>query len=132
MRVNAIDHVNIVTDDLDGTCTFYERLLGLTRTTSAGQSIGYRSAWMSDTHGNALIHVLWNDPAKQTTRGHTPGGPTGAVHHIALRCTDFEGMQRIAGELGIEHRVNDGQAGLRQIFVHDPNNVLLELIFPDE
>ncbi|MFF3574870.1 VOC family protein [Nocardia jiangxiensis] len=96
MRVSAIDHVNIVADDLEGTCTFYEQLLGLTTTTSAGQSIGYSSAWLTDTEGNALIHVLWNDPSKQTPQGHTSGGTTGAIHHIALRCNDFEQTRRIA------------------------------------
>lgn len=130
MPVNAIDHVNIVTNDLDRTCAFYEQLLGLTATTSAGRAIGYRSTWLTDTEGNALIHVLWNDPGKQVTRGHAPGGPTGAIHHIALRCDDFEHMKRIAREMGLEHRANDGVAGLRQIFVRDPNNVLLELVFP--
>ena len=31
MQVNALDHVNIITDNLDGTCTFYAELLGLDR-----------------------------------------------------------------------------------------------------
>ena len=31
MQVEALDHVNIITDDLDGTAKFYEDLLGLER-----------------------------------------------------------------------------------------------------
>ncbi|MES2303275.1 MAG: VOC family protein, partial [Pseudomonadota bacterium] len=31
MNVNALDHVNIITDQLDGTAEFYRTLLGLER-----------------------------------------------------------------------------------------------------
>ena len=31
MQVNALDHVNIITDQLDATATFYAQLLNLER-----------------------------------------------------------------------------------------------------
>jgi hypothetical protein len=41
-------------------------------------------------------------------------------------------LERCA-KLGIEHRVNDRKFGdLRQVFVTDPNNVVLELNFAGE
>ena len=31
MQVQALDHVNVITGDLEGTCAFYHELLGLER-----------------------------------------------------------------------------------------------------
>ncbi|WP_369015638.1 VOC family protein, partial [Dactylosporangium matsuzakiense] len=31
MRINGIDHVNLLTDDLDASAAFYELVLGLAR-----------------------------------------------------------------------------------------------------
>ena len=57
-------------------------------------------------------------------------GPTGALHHVALRCAGYEELRARLASYGLEHRINVVAAvGLRQIFVLDPNQVLLELNF---
>ncbi len=49
---------------------------------------------------------------------------------IALRCTGYGAtLDRIAA-MALDHRANTvAAAGLRQLFVHDPDGVLLELNF---
>lgn len=130
MQVSGIDHVNILTKDLDATASFYERLLGLTRTENAGIAMGFRGAWMRDEAGNAIVHLVWKDPASDRYDGYDPGQPTNAVHHVAFRCEGFAAMRDKLDALGEEYRVNDRQYGsVRQIFLVDPNAVNLELNF---
>ena len=56
--------------------------------------------------------------------------PTTALHHVALRCSGYEEVRARLARGGIAHQLNEvAAAGLRQIFVLDPNEVLLELNF---
>lgn len=130
MRVSGIDHVNILTRDLDATASFYEQLLGLTRSDNNGIGMGFRGAWMRDATGSAIVHLVWKDPASDRYEGYDPGEPTNAVHHVAFRCDGFEAMRGKLDALHLEYRVNDRQYGeVRQIFLVDPNAVNLELNF---
>jgi len=130
MQVSGIDHVNILTDHLDQTAQFYERLMGLTRTENPAVGMGFKGAWMRDAHGNAIVHLVWKDPASDRYEGYDPGGSTNAVHHVAFKCSGFEDTVARLEAMGCEYRVNDLQhLGLRQIFVVDPNAVNLELNF---
>ena len=129
MHTEAIDHVNILTDDLDATARFYHEVLGLTRGVTPGAARGMQGAWMCDSDGRAIVHVVLRDPDAAFGAGHVPGTPTGAIHHVAFRCTGFaEARERIAA-LGYAHRVNDGILGLSQIVLPDPNGITVELNF---
>jgi catechol 2,3-dioxygenase-like lactoylglutathione lyase family enzyme len=133
MQVNALDHVNIVTFDLEGTVAFYEGLLGLKRAESPGAAFGFKGAWMVDALGNAIVHLGLKEPDRDYGPEHQPGTVTGAVHHVALRCEDFDGAITRLQAMGIAYRASDvATFGLRQIFVTDPNNVNLELNFPGD
>jgi len=130
MQVSGIDHVNIITDDLDGTVAFYGQVLGLERRDSPGVAMGFKGAWLCDAAGNAIVHLMWNDPERELGAGHVPGDKTAAVHHVAFRCAGFDAAKARLDGMGMEYRVNDRQFGdLRQIFVTDPNNIALELNF---
>lgn len=49
---------------------------------------------------------------------------------MALKCSGYEELRAQLTRRGLEHRLNEvTAAGLRQIFVLDPNGVLLELNF---
>lgn len=132
MQVSAIDHVNILTDDLEGTVRFYEEVLGFTRGETPGSAMGFKGAWMKDATGHPLLHLVWNDPDREFGAGHIPGQPTGAIHHVALRCQGFAATRARLEAMGITHRVNDGMLGLRQIFLSDPNAISVELNFPGD
>ena len=132
MQVSGIDHVNILTDNLDKTAQFYERLMGLTRTGNPAIAQGFKGAWMRDSHGNAIVHLVWKDPQMDRYEGYVPGESTNAVHHVAFKCTGFDKTIVRLEEMDVPYRVNDLQhLGLRQVFVADPNAVNIELNFSD-
>ncbi|NKB15738.1 MAG: hypothetical protein HC774_00545 [Sphingomonadales bacterium] len=87
---------------------------------------------MYDNAGNAILHLNSFDCPRAFDRDVAPGSETGAIHHVALRCGDFdEVMARLDGR-GADYKINDlSSIGLKQIFTADPNNVLLELNFFD-
>lgn len=130
MKVEALDHVNIITDDLDGTARFYEELLGLERRDGPPPLTPATAQWMHDEAGRAIIHINSLDCVRAYHREITPGDLTGALHHVALRLSGYEETLDRLRARGADFQTNLVAAiGLRQIFTADPNNVLLELNF---
>ncbi len=130
MNVNALDHVNIITDRLDVTAEFYKSLLGLERRNAPAPMTPQNAQWMYDEQDRPIIHINAVDCPRAFAREVEPGSLTGAIHHVALNCSGYdEVLARISGA-GMEFQINTVEAiGLRQIFTADPNNVLLELNF---
>ncbi|MWV26675.1 VOC family protein [Aurantiacibacter rhizosphaerae] len=130
MQVEALDHINIITGDLDGTARFYESLLGLERRDAPPPLTPQTAQWMFDAQGRAIIHINSLDCARTYDRDITPGDLTGALHHVALRLSGYDEMKARLDARGADYQENVVEAiGLRQIFTADPNNVLLELNF---
>ncbi|MFB0612238.1 VOC family protein [Aurantiacibacter poecillastricola] len=130
MQVEALDHVNIITDDLDGTARFYEELLGLERRDAPPPLTPETATWMFDSQGRAIVHINSLDCIRAYDREIRPGDLTGALHHVALRLTGYAEMKARLDARGADYKENMVDAiGLRQIFTADPNNVLLELNF---
>lgn len=130
MQVNWLDHVNVITDRLDETAEFYRALLNLKRRDAPPPLTPQNAQWMYDAGGKAIIHINSVDCPRAFDREVQPGALTGAVHHVALNCTGYvEVLDRVKA-LGTAFQCNTVDAiGLRQVFVSDPNNVLLELNF---
>ncbi len=129
MRVNALDHVNIIVADLEGTARYYAELFGLERRDAPPPLTPRNAQWMYDAAGRAVIHINSLDCPRTFEREVQPG-PTGAVHHVALNCTGYAEMISRLKHHGRRHQLNEVTAvGLRQIFTLDPNGVLLELNF---
>jgi catechol 2,3-dioxygenase-like lactoylglutathione lyase family enzyme len=130
MKVNGLDHINIIANDLDETVAFYETVLGLHGQKTPNTMPGFEGRWLNDAGGRAIIHLMTHNAQRHGERLAASGRATGTIDHIALACEGFEATKQRCAELGIEHRVNDRQfADLRQIFVTDPNDVSLELNF---
>ena len=130
MQVEALDHVNIITDDLDGTARFYADLLELERRDAPPPLTPQNAQWMYDKGGRAIFHINSEDCPRTFDRTVQPGSLTGALHHVALACTGYDELLQRIGDKGLPHQLNHVVAiGLRQVFVADPNNVLLELNF---
>lgn len=133
MQVLGLDHVNIITHDVDGTADFYERLLGLKRGPSPADAIGIKGgAWMFDDQGAAFIHLSWKNPDRDFGAEHIPGTPTGAIHHVALRCQGFDAMKQRIAAMGLDCQTMERpEFTFRQIVLRDPNNINLELNFAE-
>lgn len=129
MQVEALDHVNIITADIDRAAGFYADVLGLEARDGPPPLTHATARWMYDAGGRAVVHINSLEAPRAFPRDIRPG-PTGALHHVALRCVGHDGMvERLDGR-GIDYRSNLIAAiGLRQIFVADPDGVLLELNF---
>ena len=130
MKIHGLDHVNILTDHLDDSVSFYARLLGLEKRDLPAVAMGIAGAWMCDTTGHPIVHLLKLGPDTMNAQGHEPGLPTAAVHHVAFKAQGFADTLARLKDMAIAHRTNDMQsAGLRQVFLTDPNNVNIELNF---
>ena len=129
MNINALDHVNVITSDLDGSSRFYAEVFGLERRDAPPPLTPQNAQWMYDKAGRAIVHINHIDCPRHFDRNVTPG-PTGAIHHVALNCTGYDEMLGRLKARGIDYRLNTVTAiGLRQIFMQDPNAVLFELNF---
>lgn len=130
MNVEALDHVNIITDKLHETAEFYGKLLGLVRKDAPPPLTPETATWMFDAQNRAIIHINSLDCRRTYHRDVEPGSLTGAVHHVALKCVGYEEVRGRLDAMGAHYKENLVAAiSLRQIFTPDPNNVLLELNF---
>lgn len=133
MRVETLDHVNLRTPDVTGTARFYADALGLVITPSPGDPDPERALWICDDDGRAIVHLARPDIAYPwEAEDGVPAAPpgTGRLHHVALRCTGYDAMRDRLETLGIAAYANDiPQVSLRQLFITDPNGVMLELNF---
>lgn len=131
MAAITLDHVNIVAHDLDETTNFYVELLGLERRNGPMGLAPDKIQWLHDKAGRPVIHVVVAEVGDALVR---PAGPmpdgTGAIHHIAFECGDYDGMVALLDARGATYETRDFPSiGLRQVFTADPGHVMLELNF---
>ncbi len=126
MAIKSLDHYNIQTSRLEETVVFYTDVLGF----SAGYRPGVRGtgAWLY-AGGYPYVHINAVDDDM--------AGPTGPINHVAFETAnepgDYEAMQEQLANRGLPFEVNDSRprVPLRQIFLHDPNGIRLELNYRD-
>ena len=130
MKVEALDHVNIITDKLEETARFFADMLDLERRDAPPSLTPQTAQWMHDAGGRAIIHINSLDCRRTYERPVEPGSLTGAVHHVALRMAGHDEVRARLDACAADYRLNVVEAiRLRQIFTVDPNNILLELNF---
>ncbi len=129
MRVNALDHVNIFTEDMAGTTRFYADLLDLNVRNGPPPSKPEMVQWVYDDQNRPIFHINAKG-APQAFQRECPSGPTGPIHHVALSCSGKDEVIARLTARAAEFTVQGiPSIGLTQIFTHDPNGVLLELNF---
>lgn len=57
MKVNALDHVNIITDDLQGTARFFVDVFGLDVRDAPAPLLPELAQWLYDDSGRAIFHI---------------------------------------------------------------------------
>jgi catechol 2,3-dioxygenase-like lactoylglutathione lyase family enzyme len=120
VSVGVLDHFNIRTRQLADTVRFYEDVLGLEN--GARPNFAFPGAWMY-SEGRAVVHLV---DISQTSEAQKPD--SGVVHHVAFVSSGFDGMKtRLTGK-GMPFDARQVPGGeLWQIFVQDPNGVMIEL-----
>jgi catechol 2,3-dioxygenase-like lactoylglutathione lyase family enzyme len=120
MSVGVLDHFNIRTRNLTGTVRFYEDILGLIK--GDRPNFAFPGAWMY-SEGKAVVHLV---DISKTDEAQKPD--SGVVHHVAFASRGFDGMRQRLKSKGMEFDSRQVPGGdLWQIFVNDPNGVMIEL-----
>jgi catechol 2,3-dioxygenase-like lactoylglutathione lyase family enzyme len=120
MSVGLLDHYNVRTADLAATVSFYEKVLGLTD--GDRPNFSFPGAWMY-SEGRAVLHLI---DISATDEKQAAG--TGCIDHIAFVSKGFEAMKAHLSATGYEYEARIVPGGrLWQIFVRDPNGLLIEL-----
>ena len=120
MSVGVLDHFNIRTRNLGDTVRFYEDVLGLEK--GPRPNFAFPGAWMY-SEGKAVVHLV---DISKTDEAQKPD--SGVVHHVAFASTGFDGMKQRLKSKGTAFDSRQVPGGdLLQIFVDDPNGVMIEL-----
>jgi catechol 2,3-dioxygenase-like lactoylglutathione lyase family enzyme len=128
--VKALDHVNVRTRDVQGTVRFFSEVLGLTAGAAPGMNAN-EFAWMFTSAGAPIFHVQL-DRSGSLAPVARDRDDTGPIHHIALDCAGHDATITRLQTLGITYRLNEvTAANLKQVFLFDPNGILLELNYHD-
>ena len=119
MAINGLDHLTLNTVDLEASRGFYVDILGL----RDGDRPPFDSAgaWLY-SGDRPIVHLV-------AGRG---GGSasTGAIDHVALRAEGLGAMIARLTAADIDHETFTVPGlGLKQIFLHDPDGVRIELTF---
>ena len=129
MKLKALDHINIITDDLTASAAFYQNLLGLDIRSAPPPLKAEWALWLYDDAGRAVVHLNHSDMPKTVERDVT-AEKTGALHHVAFECEGYSTLCAKLNQQGACYERNEIAAlGLKQLFIEDPNGVLLELNF---
>ncbi len=122
MAINALDHYNIKTADLDASVAFYTEILGLAD--GPRPSFDAPGAWLY-CGDRPVVHL--------TTGGTGKDSGTGAIDHVAFRAGGLDDTRARLNERGIAFRERDVPGRpLHQLFLTDPDGVTIEINFRDE
>ena len=120
LSVGVLDHFNIRTRRLADTVRFYEEVLGLEK--GARPNFAFPGAWMY-SEGKPVVHLV---DISATSEPQKPD--SGCVHHVAFVSRGFDAMRQRLTSKGMQFDARQVPGGdLWQIFVNDPNGVMIEL-----
>ncbi|MDE1936789.1 VOC family protein [Bradyrhizobium sp.] len=120
MSVGVLDHFNIRTRKLADTVRFYEDVLGLEK--GDRPNFAFPGAWMY-SEGKAVVHLVDISPTEEAQKPDS-----GVVHHVAFVSRGFDAMKSRLKSKNMPFDARQVPGGdLWQIFVNDPNGVMIEL-----
>ncbi len=124
MPITQLNHVTVRTDDLEGTRDFYSDVLGLKE--GPRPPLAFPGYWLYCGE-QAVVHLV----PRSGAIGAGESEDTGNFDHVAFLGSDFDGMRDHLKQRGIAFRQQDVPgARIRQLFIQDPNRVMIELNFP--
>ena len=136
----SLNHYSIRTDDLEACRRFYADVLGLV--VGPRPDFPFPGLWLyaGDTTvwANAAVHIIGiarDDPTGLNgylgERDNTQRVGSGAVDHVAFFASGLDSMRTTLARLGIANRERTVPGiGLHQVFVTDPNGIVIELNYP--
>ena len=130
MGVWALDHVTIRCAQLQRTRDFYVELMGLSE--GVRPDFPFRGHWLY--LGEApVVHLMEAADRDREIVIPAPQAGTGSFDHVAFQGDDFEGMKEKLKQAGLAYRERVVPGGaLAQLFVRDPEGVLVEINFRND
>ena len=126
MPAPRLQHVLVLTDDLDTTRAFYCDVLGLE--VGDRPSLSFPGYWLY-ADGVACVHVAERAPYEAQCARLGLAAKASPVDHVAF---EADGYERILDQLqaaGVEVTTNTVPgSGVRQLFFDDPNGARVELV----
>jgi catechol 2,3-dioxygenase-like lactoylglutathione lyase family enzyme len=122
--LERLDHLLVLTDDLEASRAFYCDALGFT----AGERPPFEFAghWLY-LDGGPCLHLA--DRAEYEAHIATRGlrQAAGPIDHVALAATGYDELAARLEAAGVDAVRNEVPGVFRQLFVTDPNGVRIEL-----
>jgi catechol 2,3-dioxygenase-like lactoylglutathione lyase family enzyme len=133
MPITDLNHYFVRSRDLERSRRFYCDALGFQVMPRPG--FPFPGYWLG-VNGKVQVHMGLDGIAGEAAYylGTSPASArdnAGVVDHIAFQCTDAEGMMRRLVAHGLPTRTRYiAEVKLLQIFVADPDGLMIELNFP--
>jgi catechol 2,3-dioxygenase-like lactoylglutathione lyase family enzyme len=130
VALTSIQHLLVLTDDIDGTRDFYRDVLGLEQ--GERPPLEFPGYWLY-AQGVPCLHVadreIYN--AHAAGMGLVPSSGShgsGVVDHVAFNASDYDEVSARLERHGVAAVTNTVPAiGMRQLFISDPNGVRIEI-----
>jgi catechol 2,3-dioxygenase-like lactoylglutathione lyase family enzyme len=129
LPLTGIQHLLVLTDDIEATRNFYRDVLGMRE--GERPPLEFPGYWLY-LGEVACIHVA--DRVAYAAHASTlglevaAGARGGPIDHVAFAADDYEEISARLKDAGVEAVENEvPAAGLRQLFLHDPNGVRVEI-----
>jgi catechol 2,3-dioxygenase-like lactoylglutathione lyase family enzyme len=130
MSVTEMEHVLVLSEDIEASREFYCQVVGLQ--VGDRPPLAFPGYWLyaGETpcvhvadRTTYMRHAAW---LGLSVPHEAPG--TGSVDHIAFNASDFESVRRRLDDNGVRAVLNVVPGGeLRQLFFQDPNGVRIEI-----
>jgi len=130
VALTSIQHLLVLTDDIEGTRDFYRDVLGL----EEGQRppLEFPGYWLY-AQGVPCVHVadrsIYN--AHAAGMGLEPSAGTsgsGVIDHVAFNAGDYDEISARLERHGVDAVKNTvPEINMRQLFISDPNGVRIEI-----
>jgi|ERR1700674_22088 catechol 2,3-dioxygenase-like lactoylglutathione lyase family enzyme len=128
MLLGQLFHTAIRTADLNATTRFYLEVLGMIL--AERPPINFPGVWIRPPTpgGDAIFHIYAGDAAKEPDGSVLSGA--GAIDHISVQAQGYSQFRERFKKFNLQWRENLVPAtALWQLFIYDPNGILLELTF---
>ncbi|HEV8443431.1 MAG TPA: VOC family protein [Steroidobacteraceae bacterium] len=127
MAITQMQHYMVLSKDLEKTRTFYCDVLGLR--TGPRPPFDFEGLWIY-VGDVAAVHVATQSSYEGTGRIEASGSRhgSGSVDHIAFAANNYDELIASFKKHGVKFRATQVPGSdLRQLFVHDPDGIQIEI-----